>query len=105
MKDLRLLGNMIKKLSQEQHVKLESALGWSEDQVAAIFDGRVFPSFHELEKLASIFKVSVPELLHGDESYYEQNVVHCMGSFENPDNREAILDIIDDYIMLQKAVH
>lgn len=104
MKDLRLLGSMIKKLSKEQNVKLEDVLGWNRDQVAAVFDGRLFPSFSELEQLSSIFKVSVDDLLRGDEVYYSQDFVHCMGSFEKPQNREMILDIIDDYITLQSAI-
>lgn len=104
MKDLRLLGSMIKKLSKEQNIELEDVLGWNRDQVAAVFDGRLFPSFSELETLSSAFKVSIDDLLRGDEAYYNQEFVHCMGSFENPENRELILDIIDDYIILQSAI-
>lgn len=104
MKELRLLGSTIKKLSQEKHLRLESFMGWTEDQTAAILDGRLFPSFADLQKLSKLFSVTVDDLMHGDEEYYNQKVVHCMGLFEKPENREMILDIIDDYLVLMDAV-
>ena len=105
MKELRLLGSMIKKLCEEKHVCIENELSWTKDQAAAVFDGRVFPSFPELNRMAELFGVPVSEILQGDEAFYGKNVVHCMGAFENPENREKILDIIDDYLVLMDAIH
>ena len=106
MKDLRLLGSTIRKLSSDNGVseeKIQEVLGCSCDQISAIFDGRVFPSFGDLRKLASLFGVAVEDMLHGDEEYYDASVVHCMGAVSDPKNREDILDIIEDYLKLLDA--
>ena len=103
MRDLRLLGSTIRKLSTDNRIseeKMQEVLGCSYDQVSAIYDGRVFPSFGDLQQLASLFGTTVEEMIHGDEAYYEANVVHCMGTFEDTNNREEILDIIEDYLTL-----
>lgn len=107
MKDLRLLGSTIHKLSLDNGIskaKMQEVLGCSYDQVSAIYDGRVFPSFGDLCELASLFGVTVEEMLHGDENYYDANVVHCKGAFSDANNREEILDIIEDYLILLDAV-
>ncbi len=107
MKDMRVMGNMIEKLSRQNNDSPETLsiiLDCEEDQVLSLFRGRIFPSFEQMLQLANHFNVTVDELMDGDESYYEQNVVHCMGQFENPAHREEILDIIDDYLRLKSTV-
>ena len=107
MKDMRILGSMIHKLALEKHVPNEELglkLGFSEDQVCSLYKGRMYPTFVHLETLAECFGVTVDDVLAGDEAYYEKNVVHNMGEFEKPENREIILDIIDDYLRLREAV-
>lgn len=103
MKDLRLLGSTIRKFSQEKHIHIEDILKCSADEAASILDGRVFPEFSSLQQLSDAFGVSVSELLNGDKDYYNKNFVHCMGAFDDPQNREEILDIIDDYLTLLDA--
>lgn len=107
MKELRLLGCTLRKLSSDNGIneeKMQEILGCSSDQISAIYDGRVFPSFDDLRKLASLYNVTVEEMLRGDEAYYDAKVVHCMGTFSDTANREIILDIIDDYLTLLDAV-
>ena len=43
-------------------------------------------------------------LLSGDPQRYNATVVHCMNDFHNPENREMILDFIDDYVDVVDAV-
>ena len=103
MKDLRMLGSMIKKLSQENDIsinELREVFQCSSEQIYAIFEGRLFPSFEELQIFSKKTGTTVSDLLQGDEEYYNKRVVHCMGKFENKNNREKILDIIEDYLTL-----
>ncbi len=107
MKDLRLLGSTIRKLSSDKNIseeQMQKTLGCSYDKLSAIYDGRVYPSFDDLQNLSKLFGTTVEELLSGDEDYYNAKVVHCMGAFSNTKNREKILDIIDDYLTLLDAV-
>lgn len=108
MKSMRVLGSMIEKMAHEHQCTLADmgqVLDCTIDQVKAMYKGRVFPSFPQLEQLASRFSTTVDVLLAGDEEHYEKNVVHCMGNFDRPENREYILDIIDDYLRLKDAVN
>ena len=107
MKDMRVLGLTIQKLAAEHHVTesdLGSLIHCDPDQVKYLFKGRLFPTFDQLLALADRFQVSVDVLLDGDHEYYSKNVVHCMGEFSQEENREKILDIIDTYLDLRKAV-
>ena len=107
MKDMRIFGNMIEKLTLEKNdtsQKLGELLGCPEEQILALYKGLIFPSFEQLDQLATHFEVTIDEILSGDEAYYKQNVVHNMGQFEDSENREKILDIIDDYLSLKSAV-
>lgn len=103
MKDLRMLGSMINKLSLDNGLpidELERVFRCSSEQVQALFEGRLFPSFEELQEFAQRVGTSVAMLLEGDEEYYNKTIVHCMGSFENNENREEVLDIIENYLTL-----
>lgn len=107
MEDLRLMGSMIQKLATENGDtpnQLSTILGCSQEAIIALYKGRMFLSFAQLEQLAEHFGVTVEALLTGDDAYYTQNVVHCMGKFEDPRNREEILDIIDDYLNLKASI-
>lgn len=106
MRDMRILGNMIQELSVKHSIPREvlcSQLKCTPDQLSALFKGRFFIPFESLEILSHTFNTTVTTLFDGDPMYYEQNVVHCMGTFTNPENREFILDLIDDYIDVREA--
>lgn len=107
MKSMRLLGNMIEMQAEKNKYSVDQigkVLDCSSDQVYSMYDGRIFPSFSQLEKLSSLFDISIENLIAGDEQYYGESVVHCMGEFEEEKNREEILDIIDDYLNLRISV-
>ena len=107
MKEMRLIGNMVQKLSKEREINDDSMcekLDCTMNQYQSFLNGRMFLSFKQLEMLANYFGITIDSLLDGDCEYYEKNIVHCMGNFENLDNRETILDIIDDYLSLKTSV-
>lgn len=109
MKNMRVLGDMIGKLAGEAYGadaqdRLSQVLGCTPDQVSQVFQGRLFLSFPQLSRLAEVLHTPVDALLAGDEAHYRENVVHCMGQFEREENREEILDIIDDYLRLKSSV-
>ncbi len=108
MKKARMLGNYVKRLADEKGLsvsELGGILGFNNQHVNAFVKGRMLVSFEQMKALADAFSVSVGELLAGDEQHYNSTVVHCMNAFDNPDNREKILDIIDDYVDVLDAVN
>jgi hypothetical protein len=44
------------------------------------------------------------DMLNGDEEGYNREIVYTNGEFSNTENREVILDIIDDYVDLLEMV-
>jgi serine/threonine protein kinase len=59
----------------------------------------------QIELLAKRFNVTTENLLSGDEVHYNKTVVHCMNEFQNPKNREEVLDFIDDYMDIFDAIN
>lgn len=107
MKDMRILGNHIQQLAQDESKSEEticSLLNCTALQLQKVYKGLLFPTFEQLESLAEYFVLSVDALLDGNQAHYESTVVHCMGEFDHAENREMILDIIEDYLKLQSVV-
>lgn len=108
MKKARMLGNYAEYLAKQRGISvshLSKLLSCTETQVQAFFKGRVFPSYNQLSVLAKALGTTPRKLMMGDEQLYNETVVHRHGAFSNPDNREMILDIIDDYLDIHNAVH
>ena len=107
MKQARMLGSYVEELAKRNNVplaSLEEILNCDDHRLRRFFKGRTFASFPQLQALANLLNVSVSDLLDGDEESYKANVVNCSQEFDNDDNREMILDIIDDYMDLYEAV-
>ena len=107
MKNMRILGNMIQKLSSEEQVsaaELGEIIHCPAEQVAQLFKGRLLLGLDQLSAVADRFRVSLDELMDGDVNYYRETIVDCMGGFSHDENLEEILDIIDDYLDLRTAV-
>ena len=107
MKEARKLGNFIEQLAASKGLstsQLGSILGCSENRVLALIKGRAYATFAQISSLASALGVSVQELLRGDEQHYQATVVHCMNEFQDQENREMILDLIDHYVDVIDAV-
>lgn len=108
MKNARMLGNYAEYLARQRGISvshLSKLLSCSETQVQAFFKGRAFPSYNQLSILAKALGTMPKRLMAGDEQVYSETVVHCHGAFSNPNNREKILEIIDDYMDINDAVH
>lgn len=107
MQSARMFGNYVNFLAEEKclpHSDLSRILECSELQLESLLKGRAYASFAQVSKLAELFQTTVEELLAGDPNHYNKTVVHCMNAFQNPDNREKILDFIDDYVDVVNAV-
>lgn len=107
MQGARMLGNYISYLANEKGLSisdLSNALGCSNDQVYLLLKGRAYASFSQISNLAALLETPIAKLLSGNEEIYSSTVVHCMNDFQDPKNREDILDLIEDYVDLVDAV-
>ena len=107
MQSARMFGNYVNFLAQENCLSLSDlsrALGCSDFQVEMLLKGRAYASFAQVSKLAELFHTTVEKLLLGDPQQYNATVVHCMNDFQDTNNREKILDFIDDYVDVVNAV-
>lgn len=101
MQQARMLGNYVENMANSVGLSvcdISQAIHCSEDKVKSFLKGRTFLSFEQLTTLSDLIGVSFPELIRGDEKTYNATVVHCMNEFDDPQKREEILDLIDDYL-------
>ncbi len=107
MQRARILGSYIQQLIKESkinEVELSKILGCEEHQVKALMKGRMFTSFGQLSILAQKLNVSVSDIMNGDIEQYNKSVVSCINEFSDANNREIILDLIDEYLDVLDAV-
>lgn len=107
MKQARMIGNFVEQMVKAKAISDESLcelIGISEVQLHRFLKGQVILPFAQITKLALVLGVSVSQILNGDEDTYNRTVVHSEGSFSKNENREKILDIIDDYMDLCNAL-
>ncbi len=107
MKKARMLGNYVEHIAKEKQLsvsEMSEILDCEERQVKSFYKGRTLLSFAQITNLAKRFSISVENLLAGNEELYNATVVHCMNDFSDSDNREMILDIIDNYVDIIDAV-
>lgn len=108
MQNARTLGNRIQQLAEAKDVsihELSVLLGWDDNQTKRLLAGRAYASFDGISRVAKRLGVSVRDLLAGDPEHYERAVACSMGAFDRPENREQILDLIDDYLDVLEAVN
>ena len=106
MVDMRRIGCTIQKLATEHNVnndELASMLQCDSEDVPALFKGLVYPTFEQLNNIATKFEVDIQTVVIGDNDYYKQNFVHCMTDFQDEKNKEMILDLIYSYIDVREA--
>lgn len=107
MQEARKLGSYIDYLAKREGLTasdLSGILHCGEDQVFRLLKGRAVASFSQISSLASALNCTVVDLMKGDEESYNATVVHCMNGFRSANNREFILDLIDDYVDVVDAV-
>lgn len=108
MQEARMIGYRVDKYATQKNVsydELSSIIGCGITQFKLFIKGRAFVSFNQLSLLAQRLGVEVSSLLSGDEEGYNQSVVNCMTGFADSNNREKILDIIDDYMDVLDSLH
>lgn len=107
MQNARMLGNYVEHLMSTQDLtrsRLGEILGCDSRQVDLFLKGRAYVPFQRIQALAKALGTSVSDLLAGDVEQYNASVVHCMNDFQDPKNRELVLDLIDDYVDVLDAV-
>ena len=108
MKDMRMLGLMIRKCSDEANMTesdLCEIFGCNENNVHRLLAGQMLPSYQQLQEFAKRSGTTVSRILDGDEAYYDKHVItHCFGEFTNKEARENILDIMEDVLLLEELV-
>ena len=108
MRKARILGNYVQYLAAKQGITekdLAETLNCTEFRVLEFYKGLAYPSFSQISNLANKFNVSIEELLNGNMDMYNKTVVHCMNDFDSEENREQILDIIENYIDILNSVY
>ncbi len=101
------MGYTIQQLSTNKgisFVELCDTLNCTESQLKAFLQGRMIISFEQLCKLADLLDASISTLLHGDVEQYNKYMINCIGHFSDNNNRETILDLIDDYMDVLDAI-
>lgn len=107
MQQARMLGNFADQTAQAlglTTLEISKKLQCSEQKVKAFFKGRTYFTFQQLNSLSDLLGIPVQELLKGDPNHYYKSVVHCMNNFDDIQNRETILDIIDDYMDIYDSI-
>ncbi len=107
MKRARMLGNYVQHLMTQKGLSYSDVMQplnlSSDHEVLRFLKGQTLASFQQISDLSKVLNVSVQDLLAGDAVVYNKTVVHCMHDFNDPEKREEILDIIDDYVDLVDA--
>ena len=106
MQGARMLGNYVHHLAMQKGLSipaLSQTLNCTEREVQLFLSGRAFASFQQLSDLSKILDTPIERLLAGDLPSYNASVVHCMNQFDDIQNRETILDIIDDFVDIVDA--
>ena len=102
--ELRRLGSNIEKASRENYKRVEdfaNAINLSVRDVHRLFEGRLIVSPFQLKAISEKVNTPVRELLDISGKY---TLVECMGSFKDEQNKDKILDLIDNYIDLVEAI-
>ena len=108
MDDARVFGNNCRLQMQEQAISEKSfaeKLGFSDLDVKKILDGRLTLFKDDIRDIATFFRLTEKEMFEdrGADAYKGVGFMHCMGDFINPESRDLILDIFDQYCTLKEC--
>lgn len=108
MEQSRYVGHNITLLMEEKKVdieKLASEIGYSVNDFKRLLDARLVMMPETVKKIASILNVNIMDILTERENSEYQVFVDCMTEFQHPENKDKILDIIDQYCNLQELLN
>lgn len=100
----REIGFAIQQASKYHKEELCNTLGITPQELKKLYRGRLFLTGSELEKVAEVCGVSAESLVEAEPAQYDAQVVDCMSDFDDRENREMILDLIDAYIDAKEAL-
>lgn len=100
----REIGFAIQQASTHHEKELCDVLGITTQELKKLYKGRLFLTGSDLEKIAEVCGVSADSFVEADPAEYDAQVVDCMSDFNNRENREMILDLIDAYIDAREAL-
>lgn len=109
MNEARVLGNNVRVLLGDNGIEqstFANKLGYSEEEVQRLLEGRLYAAEEDMEDIAAFFGVSVSYLHTRLDAARYQNAgcIHCNNDFKNEGNQELILDIIDMYCDVKEAM-
>ena len=88
----------------ERERQIQEALHLTPQELQRLYAGRLFLTGSDLREVASICNAEPRELTRASREDYNERCVRYMTAFQNPENREKILDLIDAYIDAREAL-
>lgn len=107
MNRARRMGYNIRLLMQEKNMNvtaLAAKVGTSDRTINRILDARMITPPNILEGILEALEASQSQILEERNIQVYNQFVECMTEFDNPDNRENILEIIDAYCDLREIL-
>jgi transcriptional regulator with XRE-family HTH domain len=102
----RKLGVNIRTCMLEANISLDDfaeRLGYSIKDLWNVIEGKVIIPPVELDKIASILKTTKSELINRESDTLMPDLQY-MKEFDNPDNLNRILNLMDEYVELREVV-
>ena len=100
MKEERIIGNNLKVLLKQKNITNEmmaSSLGYNNDDITRISEGRMYLSIDEIDEIAKFLNVEPDDILNqrATEDYEAAGCIHYNHPFKDKENMEKIMDIFD----------
>ncbi len=100
MREESIIGNNLQILLNNNKInnsKIASSLGYTEDDMTRICEGRVYLSMGEIKAIADFFNVDVEDLIasKSSEEYEKAGCIHFNHPFKYEKNLEEIMDLFD----------
>lgn len=108
MDKARMLGHNIALIMKEKNIDanhLAEQTGFKSVELIKMLDARIVLMPKVIEKVAAALKVNPSEFFKKRESNEYKCFAECMTDFDNPDNMDKILDIIDAYCDLKEVLN
>lgn len=106
MRNVRVTGAAIERAVVKRGVQrqLREALGLTEQEEKRLYLGMLLLPYRDVCKVAELCQVPVELLVEPDPKEHEAHMTQQYGAFTDPENREFILDLIEDYITIKNSV-
>ena len=107
MTNARIIGDNIRLLINDNHTDkqtLADILGYSAADLERLCEGRLLAAPKIIDDMVGFFGTDPRDLfIRKDNNVYKGNgFVYCQGDFTKQEDKDKILDMIDDYCELKK---